>query len=476
MSIAKPNTPSDLARETIRQLAQRRLVPTPDNYTRLYGEISGDGEWLVCREALRALRRAAVPAGRQAMARVERALVAENWDDALAALLETRVGGAAGVDPPVPQAANDADGRNAADLQDQVSGLTLLLQLLLDNVGDLTENDRWLKVQVDRLRQLVRAPVDSRALAEAQEHMRQVIHRQGALKQSLEDAKQALKELLSTFIDRLAAMSAHTGDFETRVAGYADRIAQTDDIAALSVLVHDLAADTRGMHAGIVSARDDLDAARERADAYANRVRVLEGELERETGLMREDQLTEVLNRRGLDEAFLAEAARSERNREPLSVAMLDLDNIKLLNDRLGHQAGDSALIHLVKVIREAVRPTDVIGRYGGEEFVILLPGSDVAAAEAVIVRVQRALTRRFFMHNNERVLIAFSAGLAQTRDAESWDAVLDRTDRALYEAKRLGKNRVVRAAEAGTDEIAGALVAPFPAKDFEARQLIPGG
>jgi diguanylate cyclase len=444
--MSKPGTPTEFARDTIRQLAQRRLVPTPDNYAQLYGEISGEGEWGICREATRALRRAAVPFGRRAMSEVDRELAEGNWNQAVAALLEAV--GAAARRPPGDEAgeADSGDARRGADLQDQVNGLTLLLQLLLDNVADLTENDRWLRAQLDRLRQLVRAPVDAGAFAEAQEHMRQVIHRQGALKQSLADAKQALKELLSTFVDRLAAMSAHTGDFEAKVAGYADRIARTDDIASLSKLVHDLASDTRGMHAGIVSAREDLDAAKQRADAYADRVRALESELERVTGLMREDQLTEVLNRRGLEEAFLAESARSERSGEPLSVAMLDLDNFKLLNDRLGHQAGDSALVHLVTVIREVVRPTDVIGRYGGEEFVILLPGSDVASAEAVIVRVQRALTRRFFMHNNERLLIAFSAGLAQTRPAERWDTVLDRTDRALYEAKRLGKNRVVRA------------------------------
>jgi diguanylate cyclase len=127
-----------------------------------------------------------------------------------------------------------------------------------------------------------------------------------------------------------------------------------------------------------------------------------------------------------------------------MAVALLDLDNFKMLNDRLGHQAGDGALVHLVKVVREAVRPTDVVGRYGGEEFAILLPETDLPAAEAVMVRVQRALTRSFFMHNNERLLITFSAGIALAGPGEAWTTVLDRADRALYDAKRSGKNRVV--------------------------------
>jgi diguanylate cyclase len=95
--------------------------------------------------------------------------------------------------------------------------------------------------------------------------------------------------------------------------------------------------------------------------------------------------------------------------------------------------------------MRETVRPSDVVARFGGEEFVLLLPDTPMDEAEKVMVRVQRELTRRFFLHNNERVLITFSAGVAQRRPGESRDDHIARADAAMYEAKATGKNRVCR-------------------------------
>ena len=99
--------------------------------------------------------------------------------------------------------------------------------------------------------------------------------------------------------------------------------------------------------------------------------------------LVREDQLTGSLNRRGLDDVFERERARADRRGTPLCIAMLDLDDFKRLNDTYGHLAGDDALSHLVKVVKDTLRSMDVIARFGGEEFLILLPETTVEAAAA---------------------------------------------------------------------------------------------
>ncbi|MDP1636367.1 MAG: GGDEF domain-containing protein, partial [Gallionellaceae bacterium] len=203
---------------------------------------------------------------------------------------------------------------------------------------------------------------------------------------------------------------------------------------------------TRAIQASAQKSHEELLNHKKQADEAEARIRELEHELEQISELVREDQLTGALNRRGLDETLERELKRSDRSRFPVSIALLDIDNFKRLNDTLGHQAGDLALKHLTKVIKETLRPADTVGRYGGEEFLIVLPDTDLDAAVEVIRRLQRDLTKKFFLHNNERILVTFSAGVALRGAEEDADDLIGRADKAMYTAKQTGKNRVVPA------------------------------
>jgi len=185
------------------------------------------------------------------------------------------------------------------------------------------------------------------------------------------------------------------------------------------------------------------------ADGHSrSRIRALESQVEQLNGLVCKDQLTGCLNRRGLDDLFTRELRRADRLGTPLCVAMLDLDDFKALNDRHGHCIGDEVLVHLARVMRETLRGMDGVARFGGEEFLILLPGTSLEDASQALERLRQALAEQDFQHGRTRLQITFSAGLALRAPGESQRAVTARADAALYRAKQAGKNRVVSDAQ----------------------------
>ncbi|MBI5007545.1 MAG: diguanylate cyclase [Nitrosomonadales bacterium] len=325
-------------------------------------------------------------------------------------------------------------------------GLVRLLRLLVENVSEMVEDDKWLHGQIAALQEIVAKPLDRRAIADAERSLRDAVIKQGTLKQSLTDAKATLKSLMTTFIDRLGELTESTGEYHNKIENYSQKIGKADNLAELGHILKDVMHDTRIIQASAMRSHEELLNHKKQADEAEARIRELEHELEEVSELVREDQLTGALNRRGLDEAIDKELKRSDRSKTPVSIALLDIDNFKRLNDTLGHQAGDLALKHLTRVIKETLRPADTVGRYGGEEFLIVLPDTDLQAGIEAIQRLQRDLTKKFFLHNNERVLVTFSAGVALRGSEEDAEDLIGRADKAMYKAKQTGKNRVVAA------------------------------
>src|SRR3989338_555812 len=323
-------------------------------------------------------------------------------------------------------------------------GLLRLLRLLVENIGEMVEDEEWLHGQIIILKEIIANPINTHAIADAERSLRDAIIKQGILKQSLTDAKATLKSLMTTFIDRLGEITASTGDYHQKIEGYSKKIGKSNNLADLNLLLNDIMQDTRVIQASAMRSHEELVDTRKKVQESEAKVRKLEQELAQVSELVHQDQLTGALNRRGLDEAFEREATRADRSQTPICIALLDIDNFKRLNDTLGHRAGDQALIHLSNVIKDALRPSDLVARYGGEEFIIVLPGVGLEEATATIERLQRELTKKFFLHENDRILVTFSAGVALRAPQEPQEDVIGRADKAMYQAKHTGKNRVV--------------------------------
>ena len=508
-------TPTELARETVRQLTARKLPPTPDNYQRIWHEIAGTRPSRPFpTEQMMALAQAlptTTPAQRRVQMQVEKAVSQCNWSGVEKALVDyasvpqplAQPGGtqarapapsvvhdATGLPPELLEQiarlidntlpALDRDDQRIQELADKLiqylrqpecdldvlkvmlgnfsyrlsfsaeeqgaikNTLLGLLNLVFENIAELSLDDRWLQGQVDALKGATQPPLVLKRLEDVQSRLRDVIHKQAEVKAQTLAAQRDMKDMLAAFIERLATMTEHSSGFTDKLDRCAKQLESAASLSDIAPVLQEAIAATRSMATDAQRASDELRELRGKAEQTEAEVMRLQQQLEHASTQMRHDPLTGALNRKGLDEDLKRELARSRRMDTPMCVALLDIDDFKKINDAHGHDTGDAALVHLAHVARQVLRPQDTVARYGGEEFVIVMPDTALERGVEAMTRLQRELTKRFFLEGNERLMITFSAGVAQMAADEQGSDAIKRADQGMYLAKRSGKNRVV--------------------------------
>jgi diguanylate cyclase len=512
------DNPTEVARETLRRLAMRRIAPTPDNYQNLYEEIVGKpsapadtntptaatalaglvmdlnlqypeladpvenlnqsirkGEWTQCRKQLgqltRQLKQQAEGSGGGRSQSEDLTLLRDLLAKTLEFAVVTQLSHSPHLAEKAQQLATAVKEANSAstlskaasglkslwvsvelqasDTHDQQETLKRILLLLVENIGELLDDDTWLRGQLNMVQDVIAGPLQIRSLQEAEARLKEVIYKQSMVKHGLREATTTLKATMTTFVSRMSDAVAANDEYQGKIATHIKRISNTEDVLELNRILESLLEETRSAQSESQRAHDQLIYERDAALQAEGRIKELENQLAQMSTLVREDPLTRSLNRRGLDDEFAREASRADRYKTPFCIAVLDLDNFKALNDRRGHQTGDEALVHLVTVAKEELRLTDHIARLGGEEFLIILPNTPIDEAQKIVTRLQRSLTKKYFLDNNEKVLITFSAGIALRAQGEAQEASIVRADAAMYQAKQAGKNRVCLAPDA---------------------------
>ncbi|QNR97102.1 diguanylate cyclase [Stenotrophomonas sp. 169] len=318
-----------------------------------------------------------------------------------------------------------------------------LFDLLLENISELLDDGAWLHGQIDAVRQLLAGPLDTSAVERTRAELRQVIYKQGLLKQGITDSKAAMRGLMGDFVQQLDGMANSTGEYHDRISSYALALREARSIADLNQLLQGVLHDTGRVQQQAAQARDHLANARLEVEVAEQRIAQLENDLREVTDLVRTDPLTGALNRRGLDDLLQSELARSSRGGSALSVAVIDLDEFGQTNSQYGHAGGDAVLRHFVSVCQLLLRASDSVARLGGDEFVLVMPDTPGADSMSTLQRLQRSLAQRVLHVQDHRVPVHFSAGLTQWQPTDSAETLLRRADEALYAAKREGRNRV---------------------------------
>jgi diguanylate cyclase len=413
---------AQIARAALANLMSQGLPPTPDNYSRAWRE--------ACDAAL-----VRDPPVRPSGPKNEPAPASAGGDGELPDEVQLAPALAAAAQPGAPSAeVHEAERRSGE--------LIRLVHTLCDVLGSFSDDESWVSGQIQAVRRLVQGDIDRAALADLRVLLGDTARRQKTVR---EQRQRTVDHLKSSLVE-IAGLSRSTDSFADRMAERAAGIEGAPSLEALGDLVKGLLDDTRSMQVSVEESRQGIERSSETAADLEKELARLEEQLATVSAEMLTDHLTRTMNRRGLDESFLSCHAEALAQGSALSVALIDVDDFKRLNDALGHQAGDEALRHVADLLKTKLRPTDVVARYGGEEFVMVLPGAERDAAVKTIERLQRALTEHVFVHGANRTFITFSGGVTQVRLEDSLQTALKRADHAMYVAKRAGKNCVRKA------------------------------
>lgn len=515
----RASSPAEIARQTLQNLAQRRLPPTPENYQAVYEEVAG----LVPQEAFpqRRLRHigtllpSQTPRQKQLTQAFLQAVEAKDWlqlqtamveyaqleltgnahatvlsspstpiealpaslAEQLARLIENTVGALGPEDqrtqeislqlvdflrqaPPPPQALEQMLKNYSFRLsflsQEQAQRARQIAQLVgmtVEHLRSIATQDPLLQGLAHNLQEGIAATWTAPQLQQIQIQLKNLLFRHFELHTNQEDAHGRIKELLAQYAQHMADLSSHSQQHQDQLSDYAGQIQETKDFHSLAPLLEAVVASgsrlaRESQHA--VTAMRDLQ---EQALAQEQQIYQLSHHLQRMQDASRHDPSTGALNNQGLQEAFLAEAARSARLHTPLSIAVLQVQtpcaeptgSPPSLPSHDGlHASHDMALRHLVQVARSTLRPQDDIGRSSEQHLVLIFPDSAASQASQALARLQQELAQTPLLYADDCLAMTLSAGLVQQLPQETPQQTLQRAAQALRQAIHMGGGRVV--------------------------------
>jgi len=328
--------------------------------------------------------------------------------------------------------------------QNTIQNIQSALHLLFSGGASLLPKDPWLAQQLNHLDAYVAGQEPTEKSQEMLEALRTLLYQHEQRRESVQAADRALQELLQLVFSFVENLTTGSTENYRELAELSAQIERSDDIGVIRELVGKILQRSRSLQETLSKSRDALQSAQQRLQSAEARLRDMEQEISVLNLLVHQDPLTKTLNRRGLQLAFERESARAKRLQIPLSLTMLDLDHFKKINDEYGHETGDAVLCHVASVLSGALRTEDIVARFGGEEFVILMPGTSAQATIDILQRIQSRLQAIPCKVGTISLHPTFSAGVTIWQPGYDLEHSVADADQALYRAKREGRNRVM--------------------------------
>ncbi len=255
--------------------------------------------------------------------------------------------------------------------------------------------------------------------------------------QTLERSKVIIHGLMMNLSSSIDSLASNASDYDDALLAHKTVLAKATTLATVQEVEQLLLNEVEAMHQHTALYRAQLEAAH-------RTIQRQQEEMQRLSADAALDFLTKIPNRRTLDARLQEEFSRKQRYQTPFSVIMLDIDFFKKINDVFGHIAGDRILRAVAALLGEQKRESDVLGRYGGEEFAIILPETELKQATAAAEKARRKIEGSRFNFEGQTISVTLSGGVAQAEDSDAEPAlVMNRADQALYRAKQHGRNRI---------------------------------
>jgi len=255
--------------------------------------------------------------------------------------------------------------------------------------------------------------------------------------------REQLKKVLKSIISTINSIS----DSENMIIGHLNEhlndIENVLGLDNLDEIMEKLTNLSARLKETIRKTKDELRKTRRDLKENVKLIERLKAELDRYKEMAIIDELTGVFNRRGIMELLKREVARSERFKLPLSIAMVDIDDFKKVNDTFGHVTGDKVLKAVATIMKSVIRKIDMIGRYGGEEFLVIFPNTPGDNAKIAAEKLRREVESHKFKYKDREFKVTISVGVAEYKDGDTVETLIAKADEALYRAKEAGKNRV---------------------------------